>query len=149
MFYIVGKVSRSPSFFVYSSSTAYDDRTSNDGAMSKNPFWTFFFKLSTKINVSLNFSKDKLTIFIVTRFRSAFNTDEIGKLIAIGLEQLIQSYPIEKIHIIGEWFGDANVTVHFYWHWFFPRTQFGSTYSRRCWPYSEHENWKADSSYYR
>lgn len=33
---------------------------------------------------------------------SAFNTEEIGKLIATGLEQLIKDYPIEKIHIIGE-----------------------------------------------
>lgn len=33
---------------------------------------------------------------------SAFNTEEIGKLIADGLEMLTKTYPIEKIHIIGE-----------------------------------------------
>lgn len=32
---------------------------------------------------------------------SAFNTEEIGKLIAKGLQKLIKNYPIEKIHLIG------------------------------------------------
>lgn len=32
---------------------------------------------------------------------SAFNTEDIGKLIAVGLKELTNSYPIEKIHLIG------------------------------------------------
>lgn len=32
---------------------------------------------------------------------SAFNTEEIGKIIADSLKYLIRSYPIEKIHLIG------------------------------------------------
>lgn len=36
---------------------------------------------------------------------SAFNTEEIGKLIAVALQELIAvypNYPIENIHLIGE-----------------------------------------------
>lgn len=33
---------------------------------------------------------------------SAFNTEEIGNVIAESLKHLIKSYPIEKIHLIGE-----------------------------------------------
>lgn len=33
---------------------------------------------------------------------SAFNTEEIGNVIANSLEILIKSYPIENIHLIGK-----------------------------------------------
>lgn len=33
---------------------------------------------------------------------SAFNTEEIGNVVAESLKILIQTYPIEKIHLIGE-----------------------------------------------
>lgn len=33
---------------------------------------------------------------------SAFNTEEIGEIIADSLKHLIQTYPIEKIHLIGK-----------------------------------------------
>jgi len=36
---------------------------------------------------------------------SAFNTEAIGEIIAEGLEKLIKTYPIEKIHLIGHSLG--------------------------------------------
>lgn len=48
---------------------------------------------------SLNFKAG----FVDTLYSwSAFNTEEIGNVIAESLKILIRTYPIEKIHLIGE-----------------------------------------------
>ncbi len=47
---------------------------------------------------------------------SAFNTEEIGKLIGAALKELVTlypKYPIENIHLIGKYIGDLVVTATF------------------------------------
>lgn len=39
---------------------------------------------------------------------SAFNTEEIGKVVADSLAYLIKTYPIEKIHLIGNSLNSRN-----------------------------------------
>ncbi|XP_055296585.1 uncharacterized protein LOC129565592 [Sitodiplosis mosellana] len=53
-----------------------------------------------------NFVAFDSAAFIDTLYTwSAFNTEEIGNLIADALEVLIQNYPIEKIHLLGHSLG--------------------------------------------
>lgn len=66
---------------------------------------------------------------------SAFNTNDLGKGLADGLQGLIKYVPLEKIHLIGKNVVRAagiqreslinNSPLH--------RTQLGSTHCRSCW----------------
>lgn len=74
---------------------------------------SMFLDMFSLIQFTVMFSFDNSTLkwfpfvskagFVDTLYSwSAFNTEEIGNVIAESLKHLIKSYPIENIHLIGE-----------------------------------------------
>lgn len=55
---------------------------------------------------------------------SAFNTEEIGKVIADSLAYLIKTYPIEKIHLIGKWIPRTSIKIYVFDNDFIDKTHF-------------------------
>lgn len=55
-----------------------------------------------KCRGNINFVVIDTAAFVDTLYTwSAFNTEEIGKICAKGLVDLVKMYPVEKIHLIG------------------------------------------------
>lgn len=56
-----------------------------------------------KCRGNVNFVTVNTAAYVDTLYTwSAFNTEEIGKLIGVSLEHLIKNYPISRIHLIGK-----------------------------------------------
>lgn len=52
---------------------------------------------------NVNFVTVDTSAYVDTLYSwSAFNTEEIGEIVADSLKHLIKTYPIEKIHLIGK-----------------------------------------------